>query len=205
MKARIYSQLFKLLFISLIVVACKPEVIPPDPCEQVSCEFGTCVDGTCECDDTHTGANCDELIVPETVSATSVELNYIPDPCGTYDGDLLKSGDVYVQIRLSNLIVYDTRDLYFPNSDCFGGCDFGKALSLDMETTYQLRVYDWDNTSADDLMGSFSFRPADQLSGFDELPSGKWLMVKKEQSCSKGNFSSSIPMRFSLVNPEFAY
>ncbi|MEM6342462.1 MAG: hypothetical protein AAF927_01230 [Bacteroidota bacterium] len=209
MKTRLQISLIKLLLITLVAVACKPEVIEPDPCEMLQCEFGTCVDGSCQCDEFHTGPNCSELIIPKTVIAQETELIYVPKACTAFDGgtglDAIKSADVYVQIRRGAEIIYDTRDLYFQNSDCFGGCEYVRSIKLDVATQYELRVYDRDVSTSDDLMGSFFFKPQDKLVGLDQLYSTKWLMVKKENSCSNGNFSSSLPMRFSLVDLEYEF
>ncbi len=209
MKTRLQLALIKLLLLSLVAIACKPEVIEPDPCEMVQCEFGTCVDGSCQCDEYHKGPNCSELKIPNTVFAKATELIYVPKACTAFDGgsglDAIKSADVYVQIRRGAEIIYDTRDLFYKDSDCFGGCDFVRELKLDFDTQYQLRVYDRDTSSSDDLMGSFSFKPLDMLAGKNEFNFTKWLMVKKENSCSNGNFSSSIAMRFSLVDLEYRY
>ncbi|MEL7530616.1 MAG: hypothetical protein AAFN10_04875 [Bacteroidota bacterium] len=209
MKTRLQIGLVKLFLLSLLAVACKPEVIEPDPCEMITCEFGTCVDGSCQCDEYHTGVNCDELLIPAKVIAKTTELIYVPKACTAFDGgtglDAIKSADVYVQIRQGAEIIYDTRDLFYKDSDCFGGCDFGRGITLDIDTQYQLRVYDRDTSTSDDLMGSFSFKPEDMLAGKDELNFSKWLMVVKDNACSNGNFSSSLPMRFSLIDLEYEF
>ncbi|MFK7921501.1 MAG: hypothetical protein AB8H47_06065 [Bacteroidia bacterium] len=209
MKTRVQIGLFKLLILSLLAVACKPEVVEPDPCDLIQCENGSCVDGSCLCDEYHTGLDCSELKIPITILADAVQLVYVPDACTAYDGGTglaaIKGADVYVQIRNATDIIYDTRDLFYEDSDCFDGCDFAKKIKLDAATKYQLRVYDRDESSTDDLMGSFSFRPTELLAGMSEFAFTKWLMVEDENSCSNGTFSSSSSMRFYLVDIEYQF
>lgn len=42
-------------FLLLLTSSCK------DPCKEVNCNFGTCLEGTCLCDDGYEGVNCDQL------------------------------------------------------------------------------------------------------------------------------------------------
>lgn len=209
MKTRVQIGLFKLLMLSLLAVACKPEAIEPDPCDLIQCENGSCVDGSCLCDEYYTGADCSQLKTPVTIFADEVQLVYVPDACTAYDGGTglaaIKSADVYVQIRNATHIIYDTRDLFYKDSDCFGGCDFAQEIKLGAATKYQLRVYDRDEFGDDDLMGSFSFRPTELLVGRSEFAFTKWLMVEDENSCSNGTFSSSSSMRFYLVGLRYVF
>jgi len=48
---KVFAFLISFIF---LVSACK------DPCKEVNCNFGTCLDGTCLCDDGYEGANCDQ-------------------------------------------------------------------------------------------------------------------------------------------------
>ncbi len=43
------------IFLFLIASSCK------DPCKEVNCNNGTCLEGTCLCDDGYEGVNCDQL------------------------------------------------------------------------------------------------------------------------------------------------
>jgi len=209
MKTRFQLSFIKLLILSLVAIACKPEVIDPDPCDLILCEYGSCVDGSCLCDEFHTGGDCSELKTPVTIFAKEVQLVYVPDACTPYDGgtglEAIKSADVYVQIRNATDIIYDTRDLFYKDSDCFSGCDFVQELKLDAATKYQLRVYDRDESNSDDLMGSFSFRPVDLLVGQTEFAFAKWQVVEEENACSSGTFSSSTSMRFYLVDLRYVF
>lgn len=59
-----------------------------DPCEDITCVEGFCNDGTCDCSEGWTGAACDVLLTPSSVTIkriTLLEYNYLRDDNTVWD------------------------------------------------------------------------------------------------------------------------
>jgi EGF-like domain len=201
--------------IILILSSCKKKETP-DLCVDVNCSNGgTCVNGTCECPEYYTGTNCTDFKVPLIVTAQSLVLSYVPEPCQTWDGTVFTSGkpprdaDVYIQLYKNGNLYYDTRSIYQTDTDCFGGCYYYNSISFDPAQLYELRVYDLDLATQDDLMGNYTFRPWDFMTmytGDSGYPSTIGCIIfDNMQSCSINNYSSSIDLHLKLNDITYGF
>ena len=209
MKTRNLFSSLVLLFFLFNFMACTKEE-PVDPCLEVYCDHGTCIDGTCECDEFHTGESCQDLRVPTQITGQRVQLKHIPYPCRRWDGASIfdNDADIYIQILKGNTVIYNTRDLHLVDTDCLyeGSCFFDRPLILEPKTTYELRVYDYDEGffDADDLISTRTFKPWDYMSSYYKDPSEQRLL-KVEQSCSSQGFGRTSPYELILFDLEFTF
>jgi len=56
------KKLIPIFLMLMLAIACGKDDKEADPCENVSCEYGTCVDGSCLCDEGYEGENCAEAL-----------------------------------------------------------------------------------------------------------------------------------------------
>lgn len=125
-----------------------------DPCENISCLYGDCVNGTCDCVEGYEGADCSDEKTPDAIRISNITLTKFPnyDNGGTWD---LGSGpDVYVKVLdQSNGVLYNS-SLYYEDAESGRYYSFDCSINLtNLSERNGFVVYDYDVLDADDYMG----------------------------------------------------
>jgi len=141
----------------------------PDPCASISCIYGECTNGDCECDDGYEGADCSTQIIPLKIKI-DVTVSNVPllKPDGS-DWDSFDYPDIYLEVvdkDSQSIYTSTTADARNPSgSHAFTGIEITK----DMTDTYTIILYDEDVfPDTDDNMGLGLFIPYFDTNGFPD-------------------------------------
>jgi PKD repeat protein len=145
----------------------------PDPCLNVTCDYGDCVNGACLCYDGYTGVNCSQQITPNSLKITQIVVKQFPITTSTGAGwDLNDGPDLYVYMTDNNFNeIYDSPN-YFTNATSPGIYKFTPNPSINLPNPngeYIIGLFDFDSTSDDDLMWSGSFIPYNSTNNFPDV------------------------------------
>jgi len=195
--------------------SCSETPVTEDPCIFINCNDGTCIDSACDCGAYFSGTNCETVVVPTQMTAQSVLLSYIPNPCTFWDGgstldDLRYGPDVYIKFLEEGNEIYNSVAAQHENTNCASGCQYFIPITFDPNKVYTLEVYDSD-VLTNELMGSFNFIPSQTMMNnliLDGAPRLHDLLIfEQEQSCSVTdlNYSSSIALRVFLHGVTYSY
>ena len=77
-----------------------------DPCEDVSCFNGACVEGVCVCESGWAGSACSDEVIPQRMTIKSISLVKMPSTDNGSSWDLTTAPDVYISISVSGNVIY---------------------------------------------------------------------------------------------------
>ncbi len=165
----------KHLYFLLFAVALSLFSACKDKCDSVAClNGGSCSEGICECPAGFSGTSCEIRQTPTAMRITRIVVTSFPslDANGD-DWDLTSRADIYpvVYQEGSSSFLY-TSDTY--NEDASAGLSYsytvGGTLSLSVNNSYVIGLYDYDTPDPDDFIGGLSFTPADIFPATGVLP-----------------------------------
>ncbi len=148
-----------IVFISVIMVSCgdssqagaklKKES-KPDPCENIKCNHGTCINGQCDCQEGYSGPSCAKEITPSKIVITGIHLSKFPPTRSNGGGwDAASGPDLLFRLIKAedNSIIYRSsspyKDAVTKKTYFFGG-DASIELS-DANGEYILSLLDEDH------------------------------------------------------------
>lgn len=135
-----------------------------DPCEDVNCQNGgVCNEGTCDCPEGFSGAECGTAITPTSMTITQIDVIDFPGTDNGSDWDPFVDTDPDILIEL----VDDGTSSILYTSSTFSNQADGSQFSINgldiaitgPTSTYTLTMVDYDATSGDDPMGNITFTP----------------------------------------------
>lgn len=144
-----------------------------DPCENITCLHGTCVNGLCDCETGYEGASCSQEKTPAKVIVSEVTITSFPPTDNGGGWDVSSSADVYL-VLLSGTNPLWTATTYYEDATYNSSYTWSISPSVDLipANQYSIVVYDYDSPSADDYMGGISFYPiGSKISGFPSVMS----------------------------------
>jgi len=149
------TKLFICLISAIFFAGCGEE----DPCLNTDCENGgICDDGECFCDLGWQGQNCTIEKVPASVSITGMTVNTYPVVDASGAGwDLASGPDLIFRISNASGVVYEHPTFRL---DVVGEQRFDFFFEMEKVTLdHRITLWDYDDLSAWDLMGSVVFEP----------------------------------------------
>lgn len=144
-----------------------------DPCEGVTClNGGTCVNGSCNCDDGYTGPNCGSEVTPSSMRITKIVVTeFLNDGWDTFPAS---SPDIYVTLRTGSSCSGGSL-LYTSNyyQDAYPGpnYDFVPSAPINISSPTSpiaICLYD-DDVSGPEAMGGIYFNPYESGSDFPAM------------------------------------
>jgi hypothetical protein len=156
------------LAMMLIISSCKKE--ETDLCKGITClNNGTCVNGSCNCEEGYSGATCQNEIKPQSVRLVSVEVSRFPMAnSNSLAWDVSSCcPDIFITVdRAIGGNVY-SHPTYYNNAETGNTYIFNMAapVNLNPDTEYYINLYDEDGAS-DEFMGGYTFFPYSSGGGF---------------------------------------
>jgi len=154
-----------LLISTLTIQSCKKD---KDPCLDIICKNGgTCVNGQCQCPDGYSGVSCSNQVTPALIKVKSISVEGYPQTDNGAGWDLTSGPDIYVELSLDNTVIYTSG--YYQNQ--LGTANWSN-LNIEINnpnSTYTIRLYDFDELDEDDYMGGYTFTPYSSTSGFPQI------------------------------------
>lgn len=128
-----------------------------NPCEDVNCNNGVCIEGTCDCEEGFSGTNCNQILEPIRVRIVSITISNYPEV--NTDGVMWdefdnSAPDLIYQIG-RGLTTSGIRGIKREDSDVLP-IAWDENIFLEPETNYFFYLFDVDET-LDTEMVSFEF------------------------------------------------
>jgi len=121
---------------------------------------GFCANGTCNCKEGYTGSDCSQEKTPSSITITAVTVTKWPATESNGGGwDLFDGPDLTFILRKNGTNVYSS-DIFYENAVQGQSYTFNTNIELLFpDESYQLELYDYDSSSAYDLISDISFIP----------------------------------------------
>lgn len=152
------------LFFLTFLASCKK-----DPCKNIVCENGgICVNGTCDCPEGYEGPSCGDQVTPDVIRLSSIKVTSFPPTDNGAGWDLTSGADIYVVLSKGNTVLFNS-STYYQNASETQTYDFNVNGWIDLDdpnSTYNIRLFDYDDFDADDFMGGYNFVPYSSTNGF---------------------------------------
>lgn len=125
-----------------------------DPCASITCQFGDCVNGTCDCYEGYEGADCSDEKTPDAIRIAKIVVTKFPNYDAGDTWDFGSGPDIYV-------VVFDQRNnelfnssSYYENAESGRFYEFESSINLvNLSERHSLVLYDYDSIDTDDFMG----------------------------------------------------
>lgn len=151
-----------LLVLLLFLVACGGNDKVDDPCLDIICENGDCVDGVCDCDSGWAGENCEVIQFPTSIVFSDLVIN-MPTPPGkdTWDEAGPEEGaDIIIAFYAEGDFVLDELTLSDADHTESLVTDFTGPIYTDLEFSvevsgasfYSIGLYDDDGNQMTEFM-----------------------------------------------------
>lgn len=183
-----------ILSIAIIVFGCSNDSSPS--CTPIACLNGgvSKPDCGCSCPEGYTGADCGTQITPSIIKITKIKVTKFPD---SNNGDWWDSfpssdADIYVTIEDTNFnTIYDHPN-YIPDATGIGTINYqfipvNPIVISNVSSSYYMTLYDFDNTSSDDLVAFGVFNLYNSSGGFP---------ATKVYTNSQGTFSYELTLSY---------
>lgn len=125
-----------------------------DPCASITCQYGDCVNGDCDCYEGYEGPDCSEEKTPDAIRISNITITRFPNYDGGTIWDFGSGPDVYVALWDQN------NELLYKASTYYEDTESGRYYSFDcnvnltqLSERHSFIVYDYDVLDADDYMG----------------------------------------------------
>lgn len=133
-----------------------------DPCANIVCEHGSCINGRCDCEEGYTGPSCSKEITPQKIVITNIQLVSFPLTKDNGAGWDMGSGpDVMFKIEKESdkSIIYQSK---WPYKDAVKGDEIYFGADRTIELNDANGQINFKLSDADE--GIFLDRPDDQIS-----------------------------------------
>lgn len=139
-----------------------------DPCEEVTCQRGNCVEGTCDCPTGYEGVQCETEKEPSKIEITAISVNTWPEDDNGTPWDEEDAPDLFVTFGEAG------GDEIFPGKEFYENVEpgfpyhFNVSIDVtDLTKTYYVNLEDWDDLNPNPQMGEVEFNLWDLLKGKD--------------------------------------
>lgn len=138
-------------------LSCEKE--PTDPCANITCYNGYCVNGACDCFPGYSGPSCANEDRPLKITLDKIDLISFPQTNpqgGGWDSDGT-GPDVYITVTSGNTKVWESPS-YFSNAINTNTYSFtpSQPIALSTTETLTLLVFDYETVFADTQMGGLA-------------------------------------------------
>lgn len=157
-------KLYLWLLLSISMLLTLTSCSESDPCDDIVCVNGECINGNCDCDTGYTGSDCSVEQTPSTIDII-LTLNSCPGVgVGGAPWDLLDGPDIFLEFNAEGGGDY-TRTQTRLNHNCIDPIVFESVKLRFPQLRYNFTLIDEDNL-ANDIMGQFTFVPYESGGGF---------------------------------------
>lgn len=154
------------IILSLSLLSCGSD----DPCDNITCEYGSCANGECDCDEMHEGPSCAKQKTPSKIVIRKVIAKNVPSSKSDGTGwDIGSSYDPYFILFEGDNAIYTST---FPTD--FGVNQPIEYRNVNIEITdvmdqHTIALYDKDGLSNDDFIGGYYFMPYSTTNNFPSV------------------------------------
>lgn len=160
--------MIKKIFLPLVLLLTLFTNCDNDPCKDVTCDQGYCVNGTCECDTGYYGADCSKEKVPSQMTIKQIRVSNFPptdDNQAGWDND--SGADLYPVILKGGTVTVYTSSIYYENAIPGIEYTFNESIELTMpDVKHSIHLYDYDIIGDNDYVYGFWFYPYTENNGF---------------------------------------
>lgn len=151
------------LFCILCIASCSK-----DPCKDIVCSNGDCINGVCDCDTGYEGPSCANQQEPSTIRINRVRILKFPSTDDNGGGwDVWDGADLFFQILFNGNVIY-THNSRVNNAIPDQTHTFTPSTNLNLYSVndkYVIRLWDYDDFD-NDLIASWFFYPYQSNNGF---------------------------------------
>lgn len=146
-----------------------------DPCANVICDHGDCINGQCDCEEGYSGPSCAKEITPSKIVITAIELKQFPPTKSNGGGwDLASGPDLMFQLvkQENNSVIYKSKGQFTDatNGEPLHFLGNGTIEISDANGEYVFRLLDADEgiflDHADDVVSGIRFNIYNKGDGF---------------------------------------